>query len=435
MNGLRLSILIAMVAGGATCFAGDPPRASVELKGIVNAPKSKWALIEVAQGPGTPPTERILCEGERILGGRGMPTVLINPAQRTLGEREQIDGLEVVKIEPRSGEVTIRQAGEDRVLTLPRQPNGTEADSSLTPPTLDLRAARMESVFDLYQTFAGRTVLRSPLLASVRLTVKTGPVPPAQAVQVLDQALTNHGILMLSHGEKFVFAVPARDAAKLDALPPPPEALTPSNDVIPPGVIKFTEADCWPVLEIYQELTGRTVLRSSSLPASKITVKSQTALTRVEAIHMLDVLFALGGICTRPDGDKFVFVVPERQVSRLSAISTLRPPERPQATSSSAGADAAKKTATDGSLKFQEAPVSAFLQVYADLAGRKLVPLDRDFPNVKLTLRSQTPLTRSEALYALQAVAALNHVHFAFIGDQEVKAVFVPGAERNTTPK
>jgi hypothetical protein len=150
---------------------------------------------------------------------------------------------------------------------------------------------------------------------------------------------------------------------------------------------------------------------------------------------MLDVLFALGGVCTRPDGDKFVFVVPERQVSRLSAISTLRPPERPQATASRAGTDAAKKTATDGSLKFQEAPVSAVLQVYADLAGRQLVPLDRDFPNVKLTLRSQTPLTRSEALYALQAVAALNHVHFAFIGDHEVKAVFVPGAERNTTPK
>jgi hypothetical protein len=150
---------------------------------------------------------------------------------------------------------------------------------------------------------------------------------------------------------------------------------------------------------------------------------------------MLDVLFALGGVCTRPDGDKFVFVVPERQVSRLSAISTLRPPERPQATASRAGTDAATKTATDGSLKFQEAPVSAVLQVYADLAGRQLVPLDRDFPNVKLTLRSQTPLTRSEALYALQAVAALNHVHLAFIGDQEVKAVFVPGAERNTTPK
>jgi hypothetical protein len=410
MNDLRLPILILLLAGGVTCFAGDPPRASVELKGIVNTPKSKWALFEVAPRPGTP------------------------PAQRILGERERIDGLEVVKIDPRSGEVTIRQADEDRVLTLPRQPNGAGADSSLTPPTLDLRAAKLESVLDLYQEFAGRTVLRSPLLASSRLTVKTGPVPVDQAVKVLDQSLADSGVIIAPHGAKFVIAVPARDAPMLDALPAPPETIAASGNIIRPGMIKFTEADLWPVLAIYQDLTARTILHPTPLPAFRITVTSQTELTRAEAIHTLDVLFALGGLSTLREGDKFVFAVPARDVPRLSAISTLHPPERPQAAPSAGRADAAEHVMPADNLKFQEAPVSAALQVYADLAGRKALPLDTDFPNVKLSLRAQTPLTRSEALYALQAVATLNHVHFAFIGDKDVKAVFMPAMERDTPP-
>jgi general secretion pathway protein D len=71
-------------------------------------------------------------------------------------------------------------------------------------------------------------------------------------------------------------------------------------------MIKFQEADIAQVLEIYQELTGRTVLKPNSLPATKITIRSQTPLTRAEAVHALDSILAMNQVAMTPQGEKFV---------------------------------------------------------------------------------------------------------------------------------
>src|SRR5437899_8195508 len=42
------------------------------------------------------------------------------------------------------------------------------------------------------------------------------------------------------------------------------------KDVLPPGLIKFNEADLLQVLDIYQFLSHRTVIRSTALPSTKI---------------------------------------------------------------------------------------------------------------------------------------------------------------------
>lgn len=91
------------------------------------------------------------------------------------------------------------------------------------------------------------------------------------------------------------------------------EAKPAEEEVFPAGLIKFSEADLSQVLEIYQELTGRTVLRPASLPAAKITIKSQTQLTRTEAIQALDSILSMNQITMIPQGDKFIKAVPEAQ--------------------------------------------------------------------------------------------------------------------------
>ena len=91
------------------------------------------------------------------------------------------------------------------------------------------------------------------------------------------------------------------------------EAKPPEEEIFPAGLIKFSEADLSQVLEIYQELTGRTVLRPASLPAAKITIKSQTQLTRTEAIQALDSILSMNQITMIPQGDKFIKAVPEAQ--------------------------------------------------------------------------------------------------------------------------
>ncbi|HXI51295.1 MAG TPA: secretin N-terminal domain-containing protein, partial [Candidatus Saccharimonadales bacterium] len=85
------------------------------------------------------------------------------------------------------------------------------------------------------------------------------------------------------------------------------------NEILPAGMIKFQEADLSQVLEIYQELTGRTVLKPASVPQAKISIKTQTELTRAEAVQALDTILAMNGISMVPQGEKFVKAVAEAQ--------------------------------------------------------------------------------------------------------------------------
>jgi general secretion pathway protein D len=81
-------------------------------------------------------------------------------------------------------------------------------------------------------------------------------------------------------------------------------------------MIKFQDVDVNDVLTIYQELTGRTVLRPSNLPATKITIKTQTDLTRREAVLALDSILSMNGITMIPQGEKFVKAVPQAQANQ-----------------------------------------------------------------------------------------------------------------------
>ena len=104
-----------------------------------------------------------------------------------------------------------------------------------------------------------------------------------------------------------------------------------AEEVFPPGLLKFSEADVSQIIDIYQELTGKTVFKASALPAVKISFKTQTALTRSEAIGALDTILAMNGISMVPQGTKFVKAVPEstafQQGKQFDEIDPLLFPE------------------------------------------------------------------------------------------------------------
>lgn len=93
----------------------------------------------------------------------------------------------------------------------------------------------------------------------------------------------------------------------------------PEEEVFPPGLIKFQDADLLQVLTVYQELTGRTVLRPNNLPLTKISITSQTALTRREAISALDSILAMNQVTMVPQGEKFVKAVPQASANTEAA--------------------------------------------------------------------------------------------------------------------
>ena len=84
-----------------------------------------------------------------------------------------------------------------------------------------------------------------------------------------------------------------------------PTAGTPPDETIPPGLIDFSGVDVNQVLDVYAKLVNRTVLRAA-LPDAKIVLKTQTPLTRSEAIQALQAVLALNNVSVVNIGDKFV---------------------------------------------------------------------------------------------------------------------------------
>ena len=99
---------------------------------------------------------------------------------------------------------------------------------------------------------------------------------------------------------------PAAVAAALTAAQP--------EETIPPGTINFQGVDVNQVLEIYAQLVGRTLLRAA-LPEAKIVLKTQTPLTKTEAIQALQAVLAMNNISLVNIGEKFVKVVQSDQAN------------------------------------------------------------------------------------------------------------------------
>jgi general secretion pathway protein D len=90
------------------------------------------------------------------------------------------------------------------------------------------------------------------------------------------------------------------------------------------GTLDFRNADVSQVLDIYQELSGRTVIRAN-LPAPTITVRNQTPLNRIEALQLLDTVLAQNGITMVLVGDTAVKAVPQAGASAEAPPEINRP--------------------------------------------------------------------------------------------------------------
>ncbi len=98
------------------------------------------------------------------------------------------------------------------------------------------------------------------------------------------------------------------------------------------NVFNFPAVDLNTFLNFYAELVGRTILRPANLPAPLVTLRTQTPLTRTEAIQAFDTVLAMNGITTIPVGEKFVKIVPVAQAAQEAArFSQLAPEELPEA--------------------------------------------------------------------------------------------------------
>ncbi len=123
-------------------------------------------------------------------------------------------------------------------------------------------------------------------------------------------------------GVLFVYAMP-QDEDRIERAmqvlgQSSPQKNLAGNETIPPGLINFEGADANQVLEVYAQLTGRTLLRDS-LPQAQIYLKSETPLTKAAAVQKLQQALALHGIAVINVGDKFVKAVPVSKAGTAGA--------------------------------------------------------------------------------------------------------------------
>jgi general secretion pathway protein D len=114
-------------------------------------------------------------------------------------------------------------------------------------------------------------------------------------------------------------AVPATAPAPIAAGPDAAASNAPApEEMIPAGNINFQGVDVSQVLEVYAKLVGRTLLRAG-LPTAQIILKTETPLTKTEAIEALQAVLSLNGISVINVGDKFVKVLQSDQAGTAGA--------------------------------------------------------------------------------------------------------------------
>jgi general secretion pathway protein D len=98
--------------------------------------------------------------------------------------------------------------------------------------------------------------------------------------------------------------------AQTPAMAPASPATTPAapEKEVAGYTYNFPGVDANQVLDVYANLVGRTLLRAGGMSAS-ITLKTQSPLTKTEAIEALQAVLALNGIAVVNIGDKFVKVL------------------------------------------------------------------------------------------------------------------------------
>lgn len=294
-----------------------------------------------------------------------------------------------------------------------------QANEKLTP---------LDHALELYQEYSGKTVLCSPNLPNLSQFEKPIPSSDTNGMRVvLENELQKQGIEFIPLREVFALAVEsgwknssaANYISTIKPLPSPSSADSTVREsppeLIPAGTIDFRNADLHQFLDLYSMLLNRTLLRSSQISSSLFKIRTQTPLTKIDTIYLLEVALALNGIGSVADGTNFMQVVRLQQVANLRLEAPHPAPDEPLLD---------PKIVRD----FRFASPLDFVAYYAELTGRTSSPPNQ-LRGPAMLFKAQTRLTKPELLYALKTMLALNG--FAIEqNDKTIRAAYLDGTNR-----
>jgi type II secretory pathway component GspD/PulD (secretin) len=107
-----------------------------------------------------------------------------------------------------------------------------------------------------------------------------------------------------------------------------------NEERIPRAAIKFESIDVGEVLKLYQEISGRSIIRAATVPNAAVSFVNQTPLTRTEALQALDNVLAAQGITMIYLGTKYVKAVPAKEApGEAGPVIELAPEHLPESSS------------------------------------------------------------------------------------------------------
>ncbi len=315
-----------------------------------------------------------------------------------------------------------------------------------------LAGAGMLDAVDVYASLTGKTVLMPSLLPFFPDAVLSDlPTDKTNAVTRLETEFSKQGIAVIQDGPHFVILLPEKERAFLTkglSLRGAELAVAKSGETLPAGTIRFINCDVTQVLPIYASISHRTILRSITLHSAPVCLKTACPLSREEAIYAFATVFALNGVAVVQDGQKFVQAVPMIQRSMVAARAPKPDPAAKLLNPKnviSTGNYELSEALLPGNHEFSKAvskmerdlerwgkalfdfmhyksPPDAqrLLGLYATLVGKAAEP-SKEFDGMSIWFHIETPLSKSELMYAIEATFDLNWLRIDQVDDQRIR--------------
>jgi len=299
------------------------------------------------------------------------------------------------------------------------------------------------STLELYQDLIGKTLLVAPALPQVTdFVVSDLPANKTNAIAKIEDELARRGIAIVPDGPHFIRLLPVKqrdDLLKEAPLRGKELSSSASDEMLPSGMVNFLAADLSQVLLIYAELSRRTVLRPSTLPYPTMKLKTGCPLSRQEVVYALGTVLALNGIAMVEDGASFVQAVPMAQRALIKAQAPQREPnaklfdpkkvptlgvQNPTAPTSKLEREFQRlQAAFSQFINYKGPPLRpAFrlLELEAELTYKTAVA-SKQFDGVGIWFHVQTPLSKSELIYAIETTLKLSNLAIIPADEQRIR--------------
>jgi len=192
-----------------------------------------------------------------------------------------------------------------------------------------------------------------------------------------------------------------------------------------PGIV-LEDVGLNTVLQLFAQCTNRSLLRWPYLPASSFSLRA-SAKDQAGAARVLAQALAAKQISIIPDGEKFLMIVPKSEAATVKPhaprvkVSTGSGSKTRTATPGLGGTE--QELVAPGMIDFRGADVWQVVDLYSALVGRTLDLSERPHVNGTISFRTQTWLTKEEAVYALETLLQWSGVKLVQVGEGKLKAV------------